>query len=80
MLFKKFSKKQIEQINAPDDENTKLIEEIQKVKEQLESANTMFNFTTDPKLTESAIHEINSCQLRYDFLVREAKIKGLVRH
>lgn len=78
MFIKKLLKRTEYEDRVPND-HSKLLAEIEKVKNQLECANTMFNYTTDPKLIESAIHEINSCQLRYDFLVREAKEKGLIR-
>ncbi|HHV59814.1 MAG TPA: DUF2508 family protein [Clostridiaceae bacterium] len=71
----KFNKVKVQ--DAIPSEHKALLEEIRKVAMQLECANTMFNYATDPKLTESAIHEINSCQLRYDYLVKEAKAKGL---
>lgn len=55
-----------------------LLSEIKKVKEELDSAYTMFEYSNEPELTQSAIHEINACQIRYEYLLKEAKKQGLM--
>lgn len=64
--MKLFSKKR-----TPQDDL--LLNEINKTKLALESANSNFENVTDPDLIDCYIFEVNAVQKRYKFLLRQAK-------
>ena len=64
--MKLFSKK-----TAPQDDI--LLNEINKTKLALESANSNFENVIDPDLIDCYIFEVNAVQKRYKFLLRQAK-------
>lgn len=64
--MKLFSKKR-----TPQDDL--LLNEINKTKLALESANSNFENVTDPDLIDCYIFEVNAVQKRYKFLLRQTK-------
>ena len=59
-----------------DMENKELLEEIERVKMQMENAHYNFQNAMDPDLIDCYIYESNAAWKRYRFLLKEAK-KGL---
>ena len=59
-----------------DTENKELLEEIERVKMQMENAHYNFQNAMDPDLIDCYIFESNAAWKRYRFLLKEAK-KGL---
>ena len=59
-----------------DTENKELLEEIERVKMQMENAHYNFQNAMDPDLIDSYIFESNAAWKKYRFLLKEAK-KGL---
>ncbi len=59
-----------------DTENRELLEEIERVKMQMENAHYNFQNAMDPDLIDCYIFESNAAWKRYRFLLKEAK-KGL---
>ena len=47
--------------------------EIKNVKSQIESAETRFEFESEPDLVESSIYEIKSLNAKYRYLLKAAK-------
>ena len=50
--------------------NEALLEEIERVKIQMENAHYNFQNAMDPDLIDCYIYELNAAQLRYQFLLR----------
>ena len=59
-----------------DTENKELLEEIERVKKQMENAHYNFQNAMDPDLIDCYIFESNAAWKKYRFLLKEAK-KGL---
>ena len=59
-----------------DTENKELLEEIERVKMQMENAHYNFQNAMDPDLIDCYIFESNAGWKKYRFLLKEAK-KGL---
>lgn len=59
-----------------DTENKELLEEIERVKMQMENAHYNFQNAMDPDLIDCYIFESNAAWKKYRFLLKEAK-KGL---
>ena len=59
-----------------DTENKELLEEIERVKMQMENAHYNFQNAMDPDLIDCYIFESNAAWKRYRFLLKEAK-RGL---
>lgn len=64
-LFKKTQQK--------NDSYTQLLEEIDRVKIQMDNAYTNFQFAMDPDLIDCYIYEGNAAWKKYRFLLRQAK-------
>lgn len=62
-------------------ENTesKLIAEIETVRQSLETVAAHFESQSDPDLIEACIYETKSLSARYRYLLREAKEVGITR-
>lgn len=56
-----------------DAENKELLEEIERVKIQMENAHYNFQNAMDPDLIDCYIFESNAAWKRYRFLLKEAK-------
>ena len=56
-----------------DTENKELLEEIERVKMQMENAHYNFQNAMDPDLIDCYIFESNAAWKRYRFLLRQAK-------
>lgn len=56
-----------------DMENKKLLDEIERVKMQMENAHYNFQNAMDPDLIDCYIFESNAAWKRYRFLLKEAK-------
>lgn len=56
-----------------DTENKELLEEIERVKMQMENAHYNFQNAMDPDLIDCYIFESNAAWKRYRFLLKEAK-------
>ena len=59
-----------------DTENKELLDEIERVKMQMENAHYNFQNAMDPDLIDCYIFESNAAWKKYRFLLKEAK-KGL---
>ena len=59
-----------------DTENKELLDEIERVKMQMENAHYNFQNAMDPDLIDCYIFESNAAWKRYRFLLKQAK-KGL---
>lgn len=56
-----------------DTPNKELLEEIERVKMQMENAHSNFQNAMDPDLIDCYIYESNAAWKRYRFLLKEAK-------
>ena len=56
-----------------DTENKELLDEIERVKMQMENAHYNFQNAMDPDLIDCYIFESNAAWKRYRFLLKEAK-------
>ena len=56
-----------------DTPNKELLEEIERVKMQMENAHSNFQNAMDPYLIDCYIYESNAAWKRYRFLLKEAK-------
>lgn len=56
-----------------NDSYHELLEEIDRVKAQMENAYSNFQFAMDPDLIDSYIFESNAACKKYHFLLRQAK-------
>ncbi len=56
-----------------DTPNKELLEEIERVKMQMENAHCNFQNAMDPDLIDCYIYESNAAWKRYRFLLKEAK-------
>lgn len=50
-----------------------LLEEIETLKQSLETANSNFENVSDPDLIDSYIYEMNALSFRYRYLIRQVK-------
>ena len=57
--------------------NNKILIELAEVKNQLEHAQLLFNLQTDLDLIESCIYQIDSLEAKYNYLLKEARKKGI---
>lgn len=57
--------------------NNKLLQEIYEAKLQWENTREYFNYVSDPKLVEYAIYCEKAARIRYDYLIKKARDKGL---
>ncbi len=60
-------------------EPNQLLVEMQSVKAQLDQARSSFELQTNLDLIESNIYEIESLEVRYNYLIKQARAAGL-RH
>lgn len=59
---------------SKDRQNEELLEEIKRVKRQMENANYNFQNAMDPDLIDSYIYESNAAWKKYRFLLKQAKM------
>lgn len=59
--------------HAKDTKNEELLDEIERVKMQMENAHCNFQNAMDPDLIDCYIFESNAAWKRYRFLLKEAK-------
>ncbi len=50
-----------------------LLEELLQTRKALAAAYSSFENATDPNLIDSCIYQVNSAQIRYEFLLQRAK-------
>lgn len=55
-----------------------LIVSIEKVKKALNCAYANFEFVTEPELVDSYIYEVKAMQLKYEYLLQQAKALGII--
>lgn len=67
-----------ELLNKKYDDREELILSIEKVKRALEAAYANFNFVTEPDLVDSYIYEVKAMQLKYQYLIQQAKELGII--
>lgn len=67
-----------ELINKTYDDKAELILSIEKVKRALETAYANFNFVSEPDLVDSYIYEVKAMQLKYKYLIKQAKELGII--
>ncbi len=58
-----------------DTVNQELLEEIERVKRQMENAHYNFQNAMDPDLIDSYIFESNAAWKKYRFLLKQAKMR-----
>ena len=51
--------------------------ELSHIKRELASVTSVFNMTSDEDMIESLIYQMNGLSLRYDYLLKQAKERGL---
>ena len=59
-----------------DDEQTELLNALEKTRFALESARISFDNASEPELVDATVYEINSLQARYNYLLRRAREAG----
>ena len=64
--------------SKPTDDKTDLILSIEKVKKALECAYANFDFVSEPDLVDSYIYEVKAIQLKYQYLIQQAKELGII--
>lgn len=60
-------------------EYKKIIDEINKTKLELETANQNFEFATDPLLVDMYTYQIKASQVKYSYLLGEARKMGVLK-
>ncbi len=55
----------------------KILLELAEVKDQLEHAQLLFNSQTNLDLIDSCIYQIDSLEAKYNYLIKEARKKGI---
>ncbi len=55
----------------------KILLELEEVKNQLEHAQLLFNSQTNLDLIDSCIYQIDSLEAKYNYLIKEARKKGI---
>ncbi len=58
-------------------EERRLRGEIRRVRDAIDTARNHFEQVVDPTLIDCYIYELNAAQLRYQFLLRSCKDRGL---
>ena len=58
--------------------NQQLINDISDVKMKLASAHCRFDYALEEELVESTIYEIESLESRYGYLLKQAKMRGVL--
>lgn len=53
---------------------TKLVAELQAVKNLIDNNEAYFNFVSDPDLTEYAVYESRALQARYSYLIKSIRL------
>lgn len=59
------------------DENSILINEVQRTMRQLKDAEMYFQNVTDPDLIDQAIYNLESLRKKYRYLIKKAKENGI---
>ena len=72
-MLKKIEKDEVEY----SEEFLVLLKDIQQTIKEMENARNMFNFVSDPRLIEVAIHTEDVARARYDYLINIAKSKNM---
>lgn len=54
-----------------------IIKSVEKTKNEIEILRNNFNFISDPKLVESLIYKERDAMARYEYLLEQAKSKGV---
>lgn len=60
-----------------ENEKNKLIKEIRRAQLDVSTAESFFQFVSDPELVDVAIYELEAKKSRYRYLIRLAKEKGI---
>lgn len=60
-----------------DKEKQKLLNEINRAKLEVKTAEYFFQFVSDPELVDVAIYELEAKKSRYRYLIKVAKEKGI---
>lgn len=58
-------------------EKQKLLNEINRAKLEVKTAEYFFQFVSDPELVDVAIYELEAKKSRYRYLIKVAKEKGI---
>lgn len=59
-------------------EHNEIIVSIEKVKKALDCAYANFEFVSEPQLVDSYIYEVKAMQLKYEYLLNQAKALGII--
>lgn len=55
----------------------KILDDLCDVQEQLEQARTLFDILDNKDLIESCIYQIESLEVKYNYLIKQARIAGI---
>lgn len=73
-----FSKEKITEVSIEESSDIEdLIESIKNVRKDWMCANSNFNYANDPESIDYYAYMIKACQVRYDYLIKKAKEKGI---
>lgn len=64
-------------VNHLTEEET-LLKNIKIAKRALDNAYINFDFVTDPELIDSCIYEVKAMQLKYEYLINQAKEMNII--
>ena len=67
----------INKMLSKDKDKQKLINEIKRAKLDVDTAESFFQFVSDPELVDVAIYELEAKKSRYRYLIKVAKEKGI---
>lgn len=70
------NRSQLKKIDKENEKN-KLIKEIKRAQLDVSTAESFFQFVSDPELVDVAIYELEAKKSRYRYLIRLAKEKGI---
>jgi hypothetical protein len=59
-------------------DNLAIIENIEKIKVALNSVYSKLDIVTEPELIDSYIYELKAIQLKYQYLLQQAKELGII--
>ena len=60
-------------------ENIEILVHLEKTKKELSQAYDNLNFVLDADLIDSYIYEVKAMQVKYDYLLKKAKERGLIQ-
>ncbi len=73
-----FTKDKVTEVNIDDDSDMEeLMESIKSARKEWLCATSNFNYANDQEIVDYYTYMIKACQVRYEYLIKKAKEKGM---